>query len=128
MYVYKLYAYIKKECIHWRCSVKKVFLAKICVAVSFDRAGGLQACNFTIKRLQRSCFPVKFAKFSFWRTSANSCSCLHFLQSMVCRYAWIHNVHYAYKCVITDINQWSKVVYKLGVLGHILQTHIFINL
>ena len=25
--------------------------------------GGLKACNFIKKRLQRMCFPVKFAKF-----------------------------------------------------------------
>ena len=29
----------------------------------FNKVAGLQTCNFIKKRLQRSCFPVKFAKF-----------------------------------------------------------------
>ena len=36
----------------------------------------LEACNFIKKRLQHSCFPMKFAKFlriTNWRTSANDC-------------------------------------------------------
>ena len=35
--------------------------ANTCVGVSFLIR--LQACNFNKKRLQDSCFPVKFAKF-----------------------------------------------------------------
>ena len=40
----------------------------------FNKVAGLQACDFTKKRLQHKCFPVKFAKFLkhlLWRTSVN---------------------------------------------------------
>ena len=51
------------------CFVKKVFLKILnvsqennCLGVSFHEAEGLRVCNFIQKRLQYSCFPVKFAK------------------------------------------------------------------
>ena len=44
-----------------------------------------------------------FKKYQFWRTSAKGCFCLHFLCSMVCTYAWIHNFRCAYTFAITDV-------------------------
>ena len=52
-----------------------IFTAKqLCLPVLqslFDKAAGFSAYNFIKKRLQHSCFPVKFAKFlrtCFYRT------------------------------------------------------------
>ena len=50
---------------HHMCSIKKVLLKfpqisqeNTCVGVSFQQ----KSCNFIKKRLQQSCFPVKFTK------------------------------------------------------------------
>ena len=45
----------------------------------FNKAAGLQVCNFIKKRLQHRCFPVIIANFlriPILRTSANGCFCL----------------------------------------------------
>ena len=45
----------------------------------FNKAAGLQVCNFIKKRLQHRCFPVIIANFLrilILRTSANGCFCL----------------------------------------------------
>ena len=50
----------------------------------FDKAAGLQLCNFIKKRFQHSCFPVIIAKFlgiPILRASPNGCFCL-FKQSV----------------------------------------------
>ena len=44
----------------------------ICVWVFFDKVGGLQACKFIKKRLQRRCFPVinaKILRTAIWKIS-----------------------------------------------------------
>ena len=48
-----------------RCSYKlfKVHRKTPVLESLFNKVAGLQACNFIKKRLQRKCFPVKFAKF-----------------------------------------------------------------
>ena len=74
----------------------------------------LKAWNFSKKRLQRRCFPVKFARFLRTPILKNICKrlllCCHFLFSMVCRYVGIHHFHYACTCVINDVTfsgmQW----------------------
>ena len=45
----------------------------------FNKAGGLQVCNFIKKRLQHRCFPLSIANFfriPILRKSANGCFCL----------------------------------------------------
>ena len=39
------------------------FQKNTCVESLFDKVAGLKACSFVKKRLQHTCFPVKFAKF-----------------------------------------------------------------
>ena len=53
---------------HWRCSVKKGVLKKFAnftgkrLEAPFDKVAVLRVCNFSNKRLQHRCFPMKFAK------------------------------------------------------------------
>ena len=56
---------------HRKCAAKKDVLKKFCkfhrkthvIESLFSKVVGLKDCNFTKKRLQHRCFPVKFAKF-----------------------------------------------------------------
>ena len=52
------------RCFMWKVYLKilKVSQENNCLGVSFHKAEGLRVCNFVQKRLQYSCFPVKFAK------------------------------------------------------------------
>ena len=62
--------FCKKEC-SWKFHE---FHRKTYVLDSlFSKAAGLQACNFTKKRLQKRCFPVKFAKFLRTRILKDIC-------------------------------------------------------
>ena len=53
---------------HWRCSVEKGILKKFTnftgkhLKVPFNKVAVLRACNFSKKRLQHRCFPIKFAE------------------------------------------------------------------
>ena len=54
---------------HWRCSVKKgvlnnfaIFTGKHLLEAPFIKAAVLRVCNLSKKRLQHSCFPMKFEK------------------------------------------------------------------
>ena len=60
---------------HRRCSLKfHKFYRKAPVLESvLNKVAGLQACNFTKKRLQHWYFPVKFAKFSGTPILKNLC-------------------------------------------------------
>ena len=50
---------------HTKSSLKNspIFTGKLWWSLFFNKVAELRACNFINKRLQRSCFSVKFAKF-----------------------------------------------------------------
>ena len=75
---------------HRKCSVEKGVLKNLgkftgkhlCWSLFFNKGAGLQACNIIKKRLQHSCFPVKFPKFSRTLTLKNICESLLLTHSL----------------------------------------------
>ena len=71
IYVIKFRMNLKYRSSHRWCSLNKIFIKtlqysqeNICVMESlFNKVTGLQACNFTKKRLQHRRFPVNIANF-----------------------------------------------------------------
>ena len=70
IYIIKFPVSLKCRSSHRQCSLNKILLESlqnseenICVGVSFNKFIGLQACNFTKKRLQHRRFPVYIASF-----------------------------------------------------------------
>ena len=71
---------------HRRCSIHKALVKNAVIftekqlwwSLFFNKVADLQACNFIKKRLQRKCFPVKFAKFlrtPFLQNTCGGCYC-----------------------------------------------------
>ena len=79
------------------------------LASLFNKAAGLEPCNFIKKRLQHSCFPVKFERFLehlFYRTSPVAASyCIN----------TVNQISFETKCIMNKYDLDPQILIKVSV-------------
>ena len=77
----------------------------------FNKVADLQACNFTKKRLQHRCFPVKFVKFFRTTILKNICERL-----LLAGELWNYKTSSTWKLPLPRFKFWLKISGAIAVI------------
>ena len=100
--------FYKKSCFaqfrkfHWKTTV---------IESLFNKVADLQACNFTKKRLQHRCFPVKFVKFFRTTILKNICERL-----LLAGELWNYKTSSTWKLPLPRFKFWLKISGAIAVI------------